>query len=110
LHFGYIGSKHEYAKWLKQGDIVVSTADHEFFGMAVIEAVRAGCRPLLPDWLSYPELFPKEFLYTDDNFKNHLREALTSKRLDRESSEKLTQPYSWDSIAEQYGSWITDSQ
>jgi glycosyltransferase involved in cell wall biosynthesis len=110
LQFGYVNSRREYAKWLKQGDIVVSTADHEFFGMSVIEAVRAGCRPLLPNRLSYPELFQIEFLYSDDNFKNQLREALTSKRLDREHSEKLTQPYSWDSIAEQYGSWITDSQ
>jgi glycosyltransferase involved in cell wall biosynthesis len=109
LHFGYVKSKHEYIKWLKQGDIVISTANHEFFGMSVIEAVRAGCRPLLPDRLSYPELFPKEFLYTDNILKYHLREALTSKRLDTIQSKKLTQTYSWDSIAAQYRSWIKDS-
>jgi glycosyltransferase involved in cell wall biosynthesis len=110
LHFGYVGSKRDYAKWLKQGDIVVSTADHEFFGMSVIEAVRAGCRPLLPNRLSYPGLFPKEFLYADKNFKDRLREdILTSKRLDRQHSEKLTQPCSWDSIALQYKSWIIEA-
>jgi glycosyltransferase involved in cell wall biosynthesis len=110
LHFGYVGSKRDYAKWLKQGDIVVSTADHEFFGMSVIEAVRAGCRPLLPNRLSYPGLFPKEFLYNNKNYKYRLKEAiLTSKRLDRECSEKLTHPYSWDSVAAQYGSWIMDA-
>jgi glycosyltransferase involved in cell wall biosynthesis len=110
LHFGYVDSRHQYAKMLTKGDLVVSTADHEFFGMSVIEAVRAGCRPLLPDRLSYPGLFPKEFLYADKNFKDRLREdILTSKRLDRQTSESLTQPYSWDSIATQYGSWIMDA-
>ncbi len=109
LHSGYVGSKREYAKWLKQGDIVVSTADHEFFGMSVIEAVRAGCRPFLPSRLSYPELFQTEFLYNDNNFKDKLtRTILMSERLDTEYSEKLTKPYSWDSLASEYMSWIND--
>ncbi len=53
--------------------IVVSTAWHEFFGISVIEAVRAGCRALLPRRLSYPELFPKEFLYDEGDFTSRLR-------------------------------------
>ena len=39
-------------------DIVVSTARHETFGVAVAEAIAAGAVPLLPDRLSYPELVP----------------------------------------------------
>ena len=107
LHVGYAGSKHEYARWLKQGDIVVSTADHEFFGMSVIEAVRAGCRPLLPNRLSYPELFPEEYLYSDRNFKHRLKELiLKGQRLALDIAEKLTQPYSWHTLASEYMSWI----
>ncbi len=107
LHFGYVDSRHQYAKMLTQGDIVVSTANHEFFGMSVIEAVRAGCRPLLPNRLSYPRLFPETYLYDDRNFKNQLKEIILKEELlDSKFAEKLTQPYSWDSLASKYTSWI----
>jgi hypothetical protein len=36
--------------------VIVSTAEHEFFGLSVCEAIAAGAFPLLPDRLSYPEL------------------------------------------------------
>jgi len=36
----------------------VSTAIQENFGIAVVESVLAGCWPLLPNRLSYPELLP----------------------------------------------------
>jgi glycosyltransferase involved in cell wall biosynthesis len=41
---------------LRQADIVVSTADHEFFGMAIVEAISAGCYPVLSNRLAYPEV------------------------------------------------------
>ena len=34
----------------------VSTARHEFYGLAVREAIAAGCHPLLPRRVVYPEL------------------------------------------------------
>jgi len=48
----------EYLEWLAVSDWVCSTAVHEFFGIAVAEALLAGCLPWLPDRLSYPELLP----------------------------------------------------
>ena len=53
-------SRLEYLAWLHRADWVLSTARHEFFGMAVAEALVAGCLPWLPDRLSYPELVPSE--------------------------------------------------
>ncbi len=55
--FGYQESRGEYETALEKADVIVSTADHEFFGLAVVEAVSAGAKPLLPHRLSYPELF-----------------------------------------------------
>jgi glycosyltransferase involved in cell wall biosynthesis len=58
VHFGYAENARTYAQLLWQADIVVSTALHEFFGTAVVEACYCGCFPVLPNRLSYPELIP----------------------------------------------------
>jgi len=107
LQFGYAKTRGEYAEWLHYGDITVSTANHEFFGISVLEAVRAGCRPLLPDMLSYPELFPSNYLYKENYFVQRLREEITkNSRLSQDQSLKLTDRFSWESLASKYMSWI----
>jgi glycosyltransferase involved in cell wall biosynthesis len=60
VQWGKVGSGAEYASLLWNADVVVSTAIHEFFGVAVVEAMYCGCRPVLPRRLSYPELVPVE--------------------------------------------------
>ena len=69
VHYGYVDSRPEYINWLKRGSIVVSTAQQENFGIAVVEAIRCGCIPLLPARLSYPEIIPAAYharvLYRD---------------------------------------------
>jgi glycosyltransferase involved in cell wall biosynthesis len=57
---GYVASRADYYRWLQQGAVVVSTALQENFGIAVVEAIRFGCTPLLPDRLSYPEIIPED--------------------------------------------------
>jgi glycosyltransferase involved in cell wall biosynthesis len=58
LHFGYVKDRARYALRLWQADIVVSTALHDFFGTAVVEACYCDCYPVLPHDLAYPELIP----------------------------------------------------
>lgn len=60
VQWGRVEEATDYASLLWEADIVVSTALHEFFGVAVVEALYCGCRPVLPDRLSYPEIVPKE--------------------------------------------------
>ncbi|QXD16386.1 DUF3524 domain-containing protein [Rhodocaloribacter litoris] len=58
LHYGYAEDFEEYSRLLHRADLVVSTSLHEFFGIAILEAIYCGCHPLLPNRLSYPELIP----------------------------------------------------
>lgn len=89
VHFGFAEGR-EYDCLLRQADIVVSTAIHEFFGVAVVEAVYGGCFPILPARLSYPELIPEmsheRCLYDDfEDLVAHLRWSIA----DGEESEAL---------------------
>lgn len=59
LSFGTLPSREEYARALFRADVVVSTAIHDFFGMAVAEAIYCGAYPLLPARVAYPELVPR---------------------------------------------------
>ncbi len=55
IHLGFADNEH-YRRLLRQATLTVSTADHEFFGVAVLEAMAAGACAVLPERLSYPEL------------------------------------------------------
>jgi len=56
-------SKTDYQKYLSLSSIVVSTAIHEFQGLAVLEAVSAGAIPVVADDLCYREQYADEFRY-----------------------------------------------
>ncbi len=57
VHWGYVDDRAAYERALNEAHVVVSTAVHEFFGIAVAEAAAAGVVPILPDRLAYPEVF-----------------------------------------------------
>jgi glycosyltransferase involved in cell wall biosynthesis len=61
--FGYIPDTTEYQQLLARCDFVLSTALHDFQGLSVLEAVAAGCQPLLPNRVAYTEQYPTAFLY-----------------------------------------------
>jgi glycosyltransferase involved in cell wall biosynthesis len=74
VQFGFAKSRHQYLSWLAGGDIILSTALHEFQGLAVQEAVQLGCMPVLPNRLVYPQIFASHYLY--DSFpNNHKKES-----------------------------------
>jgi glycosyltransferase involved in cell wall biosynthesis len=67
--WGFVASESEYRRILMSADVVVSTALHDFQGLAVLEAVAAGCIPALPDRLCYGQWFDSAYLYN-----SHIRD------------------------------------
>ena len=56
LHAGYVPDRSTYIKYLSTCDIAISTANHEFFGVSMLEAMSCGVFPLTPCNLAYPEV------------------------------------------------------
>jgi len=60
---GYIEDREAYRAVLAGSDVVLSTALHDFQGLAVLEASALGCAALAPDRLVYPEYLRPANLY-----------------------------------------------
>lgn len=76
---GFIDERKSYLEQVSQCQIVLSTAIHEFQGIAILEAVHHGCIPLLPNRLSYPEIFTKPYLYRADGSNEQQAKAVIKK-------------------------------
>jgi glycosyltransferase involved in cell wall biosynthesis len=107
VHMGYV-SRSAYAAWLRSGTAVLSTANHEFFGAAVCEAVACGCLPVLPAGLAYDEVMPAglhgEILYSDpwqriELLERHLTQPSATLR---STLMEHVQRYDWGRIAPLY--------
>ncbi len=80
VQFGFVESRQDYQRWLSSADLILSTSIHEFQGLAVLEAAAAGCVPVLPRRLAYPELVAEPFLY-DCVWDDKQREAVNAVNL-----------------------------
>lgn len=67
--FGFIEDRESYTELLRRCDVVLSTALHDFQGLAIQEACTLGCTPLVPNALVYPEYIGIECLYPFDESK-----------------------------------------
>jgi len=59
----FVESLHDYHACLASSDVVLSTADHDFQGLSILEASALGCTPLAPNRLVYPEYLPPAHCY-----------------------------------------------
>ncbi|MFN0095377.1 MAG: DUF3524 domain-containing protein [Dehalococcoidia bacterium] len=81
IHFGYAATREAYGRLIWDADIVVSTTQHEFFGIGMVEALYAGCWPVAPRRYNYPALVAPEVhdlaLWDDEpGLREQLAEAL----------------------------------
>lgn len=116
VHEGH-ASPAEYRALLRRSDVVVSTARHEFFGVALTEAVYAGACPVVPDRLVYPERVPDELhdrcLYrSDDELVDRLRRLSTHRHEAAAIADELhpvMAALDWSSVAPAYDDLLAEA-
>jgi glycosyltransferase involved in cell wall biosynthesis len=102
VHLGEPESRDAYARLLASADVAVSTARNEFFGLAMMEACYAGCAPLVPDRLAYPDIYPAEARYrTQAELVARLRSLLLH-RPEQGSARALAEGYTFDALVPRY--------
>lgn len=102
VHCEEPATRDEYARLLAGCDVSVSTAQNEFFGIAMIESAYAGCFPLVPDRLSYPELYPARMRYgTRDQLVARLR-ALVLDRPRPGQARGVAEPFTVERLAPEF--------
>ena len=60
-------TKEEYYALLRRAEYAVSFALQETWGIAQTESALCGCVPIVPDRLSYSEMYPSQFKYSQNN-------------------------------------------
>jgi len=63
--------KKDYYKLLAKAKVVFSCSKQETFGIGTVEAMLLGCIPVVPDRLSYTEMYHPMFLYSDIHSVKH---------------------------------------
>ena len=111
VHWGFLPNRDDYWQVLANADILISTANHEFFGLSVIEGIAAGAYPLLPNRLSYPEVlnvgdFPERDLFLYDGTPRGLANKIQEICLDRSLINCNSRIILAEYVAETYG-WPT---
>ena len=101
IQFGHVNSFEEYAEWLWKADFLPVTSNQDFFGASIMEAVYCNTIPLLPNRLTYPELFHRnkypELFYNDENNLIIKLEKLLTKinNLNHSKYQNIAKQYDW---------------
>ncbi len=114
--WGYEPCAETYKLRLSQADAVLSTAEHDFQGLSILEAFSFGCYPLVPNRLVYPQWFGAHQCYPS---LDTLAEAQAlSKRILKLSADKARQghlqlpecqmDFSWQHLGPKYQKCFED--
>ncbi|MEO2173577.1 MAG: DUF3524 domain-containing protein [bacterium] len=95
---GFIKDRESYLRLLDDCHIVLSTARHEFQGLAVLEAIQAGCMPVVPDDLAYREFVSPRYRFRDLEDAVGMIEQIWEGEYDHQQKPVLPEQVSWDDV------------
>lgn len=113
IHDGF-AERERYESILLEASVVLSTAEQEFFGIGIVEAIAAGAHPVLPNRLVYPERIqaigadPSRSLFNDPHEAARLIERALHKPADQ-AFRTATERYDWNSVAPRYDAALAGS-
>ncbi len=108
IKWGYQKSFNKYVDCLFYSDIIPVTSNHDFFGISIMEAVFCNVWPILPNRLSYEELFKEEgyvdnIYHNDYELKNKIEYAIRNhEKLKKISLREIPEKYNWNNIVKKY--------
>jgi len=113
IHFGYAEDRTRYLELISKANILLVTGYQDFFGISVVEAIAAGCYPLLPQRLAYPEHIPQDKI--EDHVYNHEGELLEklehimtkSSFLQTKATQEFVQKYDWKNLIREYDEMVS---
>lgn len=104
VHHGFLPSKADYARLLWESDIIISTTRHEFFGVAMVEALYCGCWPIAPARYNYPFLVPADLhaetlWQTEGELMAMLQRAIRDRPGKHPLVRKSAERFDWPAVA-----------
>ncbi len=116
LFSGFAPDSDTYFNWLERADILPVTSVQDFFGGSVVEALYAGCLPVLPRRLAYPEHLPPQlhgtYLYDSPEEGYQLLKRLVGVPgpflKDIPAIRSWVNRYDWHRVATLYDDWADD--
>ncbi|MBS3805534.1 MAG: DUF3524 domain-containing protein [Oleiphilaceae bacterium] len=96
-HWGFVDNRQAYNDLLASADVAISTALHDFQGLALLEAMASGCLALAPNRLAYPEYVAQAQLYDShpDDAEREAASAVACLQALRALQPASPQPEAW---------------
>ena len=105
--------KDRYEEILRQANVVVSSAAHDFQGLGMLEAISHGCVPVAPARVAYTEYVPESLLYHCDAGDSSEAALLFEKLAALSKAERPVAPdvtkYYADNLLDQYRELLADA-
>ena len=102
----------DYLMWIARADLLPVTSIHDFFGISVMEAISYGAIPILPQRLSYPDLYDDKknssLFYTSEEelYRKTVNAIIHINTFRKESYAHLTEKYWWINVIKTYDDYF----